>query len=186
MVLKYFQKPTPEELVRKWRKDITTQKRLLDRQIRSIDVEEAKAKRSLKVLAKKRDETSCKILAKELVRSHKQKARLHTSKAQLNSIGMEMERQAAMLKVVGTLTKSTEVMRMVNNLVKIQQISGAVQEMSQEMMKAGIISEMMDDTFEVMDDVDVDDEAEDEVNKILYEVTEGLLGEAGAVGPTLE
>ncbi|KAJ1909718.1 Vacuolar protein-sorting-associated protein 24 [Tieghemiomyces parasiticus] len=185
MILKYFQKPKPEELVRKWRQTIQSQQRVLNRQIRNIELEEAKTRKTLKTLAKKKDLKSSKILARELVRSGKQRQRIHTSIAQLNSINMELQRQAAMLKVAGHLSKSTEVMHQVNNLVRVPQIAAAVQEMSQEMMKAGIISDMIEDTLDTMDDEGIEDEAEEEVNKVLYEITDGLLGQAGTVGPQL-
>lgn len=43
--------------------------------------------------------------------------------------------QIATLKIAGTLQKSSEVMSMVNNLVKLPEISAQMQEMSKEMMK---------------------------------------------------
>lgn len=117
------------------------------------------------------------MLAKELVRSRRQKDRIVTSKAQLNSISMQLQHQLckffcarvffiesktsswsrlttendiylreytpcfvtvaqiATLKIAGTLQKSSEVMSMVNNLVKLPEISAQMQEMSREMMK---------------------------------------------------
>ncbi|KAJ3053819.1 Charged multivesicular body protein 3 [Rhizophlyctis rosea] len=177
---------TPEEQVKKWRQSIRSQERELDKGIRGIDAEEAKVKRSIKLAAKKNDVTSCKILAKEIVRSRKARERMFTSKAQLNSLVMHMQQQLAMLKVAGSLTKSTEVMKLVNNLVKLPEISQTMQEMSQEMMKAGIIDEMMEDAIAFGDEEDIEEEAESEVNNVLFELTDGALGEAGAVGAPLE
>jgi charged multivesicular body protein 3 len=53
-----------------------------------------KVKRSLKEAAKKGDKTVCTMLAKEIVRSRKAKDRLHTSKAQMNSVVMQLQQQA--------------------------------------------------------------------------------------------
>jgi division protein CdvB (Snf7/Vps24/ESCRT-III family) len=44
----------------------------------------------------------------------------------------------AMVKVTGTLQRSTEIMKLSNSLVKLPQISHAMREMSMEMMKVGI------------------------------------------------
>lgn len=178
--------PTPEELVRKWRQSIRTQERTLDRQIRSIEMEEGKVKKALKQAANKGDKRACQHLAKELLHSRKHKDRLHTSKAQLNSIAMQMQNQLATIKVAGSLQKSTAVIKTVNQLVKLPEISVAMQEMSAEMMKAGIMEEMIEDTLEGMDEDDIEEEADEEVNKVLFEVTEGLLGQAGAVGAPIE
>jgi division protein CdvB (Snf7/Vps24/ESCRT-III family) len=73
--------------------EINKQQRALDRQKRGIENEEQKVKRSIKQIAKKGDIKTCKMLAKELVRSQKQKDRIVTSKAQLNSITMQLQHQ---------------------------------------------------------------------------------------------
>ncbi|KAJ2007433.1 Vacuolar protein-sorting-associated protein 24 [Coemansia thaxteri] len=172
----FAKQPTPDEMVRKWRSGIRGQERELDRQLRGIQTEEAKVKRSIKLLAKKNDAASCKSLAKELVRSRKQKDRIFTSKAQLNSIVLELQRQVALLKVAGSLQKSTQVMRSVNQLMRVPQLQATLMEMSKEMMKAGIIEEMTEEMFDSLEDEDLEDEAEEEVQKVLAEVTEGTLG----------
>lgn len=64
-------------------------------------------------------------------------------------------------------------------LVRLPEIGAVMQEMSKEMMKAGIIEEMMDETFESMEDQDeMEEAAQAEVDKVLWELTEGKLGEA--------
>lgn len=41
-------------------------------------------------------------------------------------------------------------------------------------LKAGIIEEMLEDTFEGMEDDDMEEAAQEEVDKILFEVTKGV------------
>lgn len=84
--------------VKKWRQEIRAQQRGIDRQIRAIDTEEAKAKKAIKQVAKKGDVKNCKMLAKELIRSQRHKNRLYTSKAQMNSIIMQLEHQLGNFK----------------------------------------------------------------------------------------
>lgn len=86
--------------VRKWRQEINAQQRALDRQKRGIEAEELKAKKMVKQMAKKGDIRTCKILAKELVRSRRQKDRIVTSKAQLNSISMQLQHQLCKFEVL--------------------------------------------------------------------------------------
>jgi charged multivesicular body protein 3 len=50
-------------------------------------------KKEVKSLALKGQTQNAKILAKEIVLSNKQKQRLHTSKARLNSIDMQLKHQ---------------------------------------------------------------------------------------------
>jgi len=52
-----------------------------------------KARQSVKQLAAKGDVKSAKILAREVVRSNKQKDRLSVSKARLGSIGTQLQQQ---------------------------------------------------------------------------------------------
>ncbi len=58
-----------------------------------IQREEDKVKKSIKDAAKRGDTQTCKMLAKEVVRSRKAVTRMHTSKAQMNSVVMQMENQ---------------------------------------------------------------------------------------------
>lgn len=41
-------------------------------------------------------------------------------------------------------------------------------------LQAGIIEEMLDDTFEGMEDDDLEEAAQEEVDKVLFEVTKGI------------
>lgn len=146
-----------------------------------IQTEEAKVKKSLKDAAKKGDVDVCKIYAKELYRSKKAVSKIYASKAHINSIIMSMQQQMAMNKMAGALQRSGEIMRSMNALVKVPEIAAVMQELSKEMMKAGIIEEMLEDATAMEDDDDLEEAADSEVSKILFEVTNGLLGQAGHV-----
>jgi len=51
--------------------------------------------------------------------------------------------------------------------------------MSKEMMKAGIIEEMLDETMDSLEESEeLEEEAGKEVDKVLWEITDGKLGEA--------
>lgn len=151
----------------------------MDRQIRSIQREEDKVKRTLKQAAAKNDRDTCIILAKEIVGARKAVNRIYTTKAHLNSVQMQMKNQLATLRVAGSLQKSTEVMRAMQNLVKLPEIANVMRDMSKEMMRAGIIEEMLEETMESVEDTEeLEEEAQGEVDKVLWELTEGKLGEA--------
>jgi charged multivesicular body protein 3 len=181
-------KLTPEEQVKKWRSSIRAQERELDKTIRSIDQEQVKAKKLIKQAAKRNDMKSCQVLAKEIVKSGRAKDRIITSKAQLNSLVMNMQQQLAVVKVTGALEKSTEVMKLVNKLCRLPELSQNMQEMSKEMMKvtyidkAGIIEEMIQDTLEAADEDEVEEEAQEEVDKVLFELTDGNINSFRSLG----
>ncbi|XP_057307162.1 charged multivesicular body protein 3-like [Hydractinia symbiolongicarpus] len=172
----------PKEQVREWSSSMRREGRKLDRQIRTIKTQEAKVQVSIKAAAKKGDKDVCYILAKEIINSRKAVNKIYAAKAQLNSVEMQMKNQLATLRLAGCLEKSTEVMRGMSALVKVPEIQEIMQQMSKEMMKAGIMEEMLEDTFEGMEDQEeLEEAAQGEVDKILFEVTSGVLGQAGPV-----
>lgn len=179
------------ERVRGVQQQLRQQQRVLDREVRQIDTAINKTKVDIKRLAKKGDTRNATLLAKEVVRANKHKARLTTSKAQLNSISMQLQQQLAMFKVTGNMQKSTEIMKLSNSLVRLPEMMSTMREMNGELMKAGILEEMMGDTLDASalgDEEDVEAEADAEVDNVLYEITDGKLGEAAPTSnlPTLE
>lgn len=172
------QKP-PKDLINEWSLKIRKEMRVIDRQIRDIQREEEKVKRSIKDAARKGQRDVCIILAKEMIHSKKAVNKLYASKAQMNSVLLNMKNQLAVLRIAGAMQKSTEVMKAMQSLVKIPEIQATMRELSKEMTKAGIIEEMLEDTLEGMDDEEeMEEAAEAEVDKILYEITAGALGKA--------
>lgn len=70
--------------------------------------------------------------------------------------------------MAGSLQQSTEVMKAMQELVKLPDIAKTMQDMSREMMKAGIIEEMIEDTMESMEPEELEEEAQEEVDKVHY------------------
>ncbi|XP_052830427.1 charged multivesicular body protein 3 isoform X1 [Octopus bimaculoides] len=168
---------SPKESVQEWCSKMRKEGYVIDRQIRAIKREEEKTKRSLKESAKKGEKDACVILAKELVHSKKAVCKLYAAKAHLNSVQLNMKQQLGKLRMAGALEKSVDVMKAMHSLIKIPEINSTMMEMSKEMMKAGIIEEMLEDTFEGLEDAEeLEDESQKEVDKVLYELTAGELG----------
>lgn len=112
-----------------------------------------------------------RIFARELIRVRKQEQRVATSKATLASVGMQVNEAFAMRKIEGSIKNSTGIMKDVNTLVKLPEISGTMRELSQELVKAGIIEEMVSDSLPDQELLEgEDEEAESEVDKVLSEV----------------
>lgn len=162
---------SPKDQCREWTNKLRKQGYLLDREVRKIENEEFKIQKDLKAAAKKNDKDVCLILAKELIRSKKAKSRLHQAKSQINSISMVIQEQMGTVRMAGSLQKSTEVMKSMQNLISVQNISTTMEELSREMMKTGIIGEMMDEAVEeAIDEEPIDEEAQAEVDKIMSEI----------------
>ncbi|BAF10614.2 Os03g0108400 [Oryza sativa Japonica Group] len=132
-------KPTPQQQLREWQRRLRNEGRNIDRQIRDVQREEKKVEKSIREAAKRNDIGSAKALAKEVVRSRKAVNRLYENKAQLNSISMHLGEIVATARTVGHLSKSTEVMKLVNNLMKAPEVAATMQEFSKEMTKVWIM-----------------------------------------------
>lgn len=125
-----------------------------------------------------------RTFAKELLRMRKQSNRLATSKAQLQSVQMQVNEAFSVRKIEGSIKASTGIMKDVNSLVRLPELTGTMRELSQELMKAGIIEEMVGDSLpddELMEGED--EEAESELDKVLSEILQGKIGKA-KVGET--
>merc|ERR1712071_213306 len=179
--------PDPKEKVREWCSKLRKETSQLDRQIRGIQREEEKVKKTLKEAAKRGDKDVCMILAKEVVNARKAISKIHSSKAHINSISMQMKNQQATLRIAGALQSSTQVMKSMQQLIRVPEIAATMRDLSKEMMKAGIIEEMLEDTMEGLEDSEeLEEAAQEEVDKVLWEITAGQLGTApDAVTDTL-
>merc|ERR1712001_442739 len=172
----------PKALVNEWTKKIRKESYGLDRQIRQIQRQEQLAIKSIKEASKKGDTASAKVLAKEVVHSRKAVSKIYTARANLQSVEMQMKGQAAQVRVAGSLSKSADVMKAMHQLIKVPEIQKTMQEMSKEMMKAGIIEEMMDDTMEMLEDDDeLEEDVQKEVDKVLNEIMSGKISKAPMV-----
>ncbi|KAL3694086.1 hypothetical protein R1sor_007737 [Riccia sorocarpa] len=174
-------KPTPQELLREWQRKLRQESRNVDRQIRDIQREEKNVQKAIKEAAKRNDMTSAKSLAREVVSSRRVVSRLYENRAQLNSVSMHLGESAATVKAVGHIQKSNEVMKLVNRLLKAPEVAATMQEFSKEMMKSGVVEEMLNDALEsALDSEDIEEEIEGEVEKVLSEVAGETLAQLPA------
>lgn len=89
---------------------------------------------------------------------------------------MQVNEAFSIRKIEGSLKASTGIMKDVNSLVRMPELTSTMRELSQELVKAGIIEEMVGDSLpdsELMEGED--EEAESEVDKVLGEVLKDRL-----------
>ncbi|CAH1441663.1 unnamed protein product [Lactuca virosa] len=164
-------KPNPQQLLRDWQRRLRQECRNIERQIRDIQREEKNVQKAIREAAKRNDMGSARALAMEIVRSRKTVNRLYENKAQLNSISMHLGESVAIARTVGHLSKSAEVMKIVNDLMRAPQMAVTMQEFNKEMIKAGVIEEMVNDAVDsALDTDDMEGEIEEEVDKVLTSI----------------
>lgn len=66
--------------------------------------------------------------------------------------------------------KTSEVMKAMNNLIKIPELQKTLKTLSKEMYKSGVIEEMTDDVFSQMDPEDIEEQAGEQIDSVLEEI----------------
>ncbi len=170
--------------------------RKLDRDIAQLKMTETKTK-NLIIAANKRAQRGgaseasrqkqaqreVRDFARELIRTRKAGQRLVTGRAQLASVQMQVSEAFALRRIEGSIRASVGVMRDVNALVRLPQFAQSMQELSVELMKAGIIEEMVGEVLPVDGDAlgEEEEEAESEVDKVLGEILKDRMETAGTL-----
>ncbi|KAK2810892.1 hypothetical protein FQN50_002483 [Emmonsiellopsis sp. PD_5] len=179
--------------MRKCNSLIRANARKLDRDITQLKALDAKTKQYI-VAASRRAERNpsqaaqaakeTRIFARELIRIRKQSSRLTTSKAQLESVKMQVNEAFAVRKIEGSLKTSTGIMKNVNHLIRLPELMGTMQQLSMELVKAGIIEELVDDMVPQDQMLEgEEEEADSEVDKVLQEVLQGKLAKVEGLKP---
>jgi len=185
-----FFKPDPQAQVRKCNQLIRANTRKLDRDIAQLKAVENKTKDLIRQASRraqrnpsqaKQANAETRTFARELIRTRKTTSRLITSRAQLQSVSMQVQEAFAVRKIEGSIRASTGIMKDVNSLVRLPELMGTMQELTRELTKAGIIEEMTQDMMPTtLEDEEDEEEAESEVDKVLGEILKGKMEKAGA------
>ncbi|KAI8634437.1 Snf7 family protein [Xylariaceae sp. FL1651] len=186
-----FAKPDPNAQMRKCNQLIRSNLRKLDRDIAAVRQVEQKTKNLILAADKRgaRDATrreqaqrEARGFARELIRTRRTSARLVTTKAQLSSVQMQVNEAFAVRKIEGSIKASVGIMKDVNSLIRLPELAVTMRELSTELMKAGVIDEMVGESLPVDEDAMFEDEemeADGEVDKVLGEILKGKMEKAG-------
>lgn len=84
-----------------------------------------------------------------------------------------MNEQSTVAVLQLNMKTSTELMKEVNSLVSLGVMSRDLQRLSQELVKAEVIDEMVSDIIDQDEDIGIGDAQEDEIEKVLSEILPG-------------
>merc|ERR1712083_586914 len=111
-----------------------------------------------------------RAMAKSIVQQDKQMGQFYATKAQMNSVCLQIKEQQATLKMAKAMKQSASVSKMMGRLVKLPELQQTMMKMSMEMQKNGLIQEMVDDAIDDAMGLD-DDDVDEEVDKVIMEIT---------------
>ncbi|EPE06268.1 snf7 family protein [Ophiostoma piceae UAMH 11346] len=186
-----FAKPDPQAQLRKCNTLLRSNIRKLDRDIANTKRVEIQTK-NLILQADRRAQRDpsraqqaqreVRDFARELIRTRRQSNRLITGKAQLNSVQMQVQEAFAVRRIEGSIRASVGIMHDVNQLIRLPELAGTMQELSVELMKAGIVEEMINETLPEDDGLlfeDEEAEADGEVDRVLGEILKDRMSKTG-------
>jgi charged multivesicular body protein 3 len=171
----------PVEQTKNWKRELQKTSRKLERDIAGLERAEKDALKECKKLAKAGNQSAARILAKEVVNTRKAIDRMYQGKAQINSVCFALQNSLAMIKIQGCISKSTEVMTAMNQIINLPEMQATMGTFAREMERAGMIDEIVGETFESLEDPGLETEADQAADKIVEEIMAEVLAPAGAV-----
>jgi charged multivesicular body protein 3 len=173
-------KKDPVKQAREWKMTIRGEIRNVERQLRELDRADKEAVKNIKAAAKRQDNKSTRILAKELVNLRKVKERLYCGRAHLNSINLLIDSQIANIRVAGCLQQNVAVMEKINETLRLPEFNHTMMTLAREMEKAGLIEEVMADAIDSVTEID-EGEVDAEVEKVMQELAVNFEENAPAI-----
>jgi len=179
-------KPTPKELARDSDRALRKAGRDIDRESRELEREEKKLENEIKLMAKQNNKEGCAILAKQLLRIRKQKARTISAKGKVQSVGLHNKSMVANVKLADAMGQTAKTMQSINKIMKPEKVAADMKSFGEASMKMDMTDEMINDTLDdILGDSDEEQEADSIVNQVLDEIgieLSGKIAQAPAAG----
>eukprot|EP00522_Entomoneis_paludosa_P013644 CAMPEP_0172440366 /NCGR_PEP_ID=MMETSP1065-20121228/1002_1 /TAXON_ID=265537 /ORGANISM="Amphiprora paludosa, Strain CCMP125" /LENGTH=207 /DNA_ID=CAMNT_0013189157 /DNA_START=216 /DNA_END=839 /DNA_ORIENTATION=- len=159
---------------REARKEVRSNQRDMDREIRELDRQEKQITMELKQRAKGANSSSdptLKTLAKQLVQVRQQRSKLVGAKAQLGAMGMHAQVTASQVAAVQAVGSVTDAMKVANKQLNVKETTKIMTEFQRENERLAVKSEMMDDVLmDAFDSEGMEEEADQVTNQVLAEL----------------
>jgi len=182
----FTKEPTLKEKSRAWMSNLKKEQRNLDRDMQKMEKEESKLKVEIKKAAAKNQKAACLTLAKAIVKSQKTRSQLLDTKTNINSVILHIKTTVASVTVAQAYQKSSTILAGMQRLISIPRITQVASAMNREMVKAGVIEEVISDSLEMAESEDIEEEADQQVDSVLYELTAGQLGSIPALNKKVQ
>ncbi|XP_039826052.1 vacuolar protein sorting-associated protein 2 homolog 3-like [Panicum virgatum] len=167
----FAKKPTPREVMRSSKRDLTNATRGIERDIASLQQEEKKLVAEIKRTAKTGNEAATKILARQLIRLRQQISNLQGSRAQIQGIATHTQAMHANTSVATGLQSASKAMGALNKQMAPEKQMQIMKEFQKQSAQMDMTNEMMSDSIDdVLDDDQAEEETEELANQVLDEI----------------
>ncbi|KAF9396563.1 hypothetical protein CPC16_000071 [Podila verticillata] len=176
---------SPSEVLRAHQRALNKAQRELDRERVKLEKLEPKLIMDIKRAAKAGQMNSCKVMAKDLIRTRRHVQKLYQMKTQLQAVGLRIQSLNSNQQMAQALQGATRAMRAMNKSMNLPQIQQTIMEFEKESEILDMKGEMMSDTVDEAMGEEGDEEEQDAVvDQVLDEIGVDILEPMVAVPRT--
>ncbi|CAL6102894.1 Conserved_hypothetical protein [Hexamita inflata] len=167
----------PEQLQDEFKKTIQQTQNSLRKQIGAIEMEEMMLKMEVKKYAKQNDMDIVKIYGRGLATSKREKTKLTAQIAHLSTLETNLRQTLAQNKINKVYASIGQLFQVTNEQLQDPTYKAAIRSFAMQneklTMQMGMQDEMLDDIF---NDDEIEQAADEEVSKVIQEITGQKLG----------
>lgn len=161
------EKPIKDQ-IREQKRSVDRSKRALEREAKKLERERKKMLAQIKKMAQKGQTTGAKMLAKDIVRSKNQQAKLEQFVGQLSAVSLRIGSCASLNELGDAMSNCAKAMTLVSSKLDTKKIAQMGKELAKQDMMLEMKSDMMSEVLDSLDEGN--EEEEDELyNQVLME-----------------
>ena len=172
---------TIKEQIREQKRSVDRSKRALEREAKKLERERKKMLAQIKKMAQKGQTTGAKMLAKDIVRSKNQQAKLEQFVGQLSAVSLRIGSCASLNELGDAMSNCAKAMTLVSSKLDTKKIAQMGKELAKQDMMLEMKSDMMSEVLDSLDEGN--EEEEDELyNQVLMEAGVNLADQLNVDG----
>ena len=161
------EKPIKEQ-IREQKRSVDRSKRSLEREAKKLERERKKMLAQIKKMAENGQTTGAKMLAKDIVRSKNQQAKLEQFIGQLNAVSLRIGSCASLNELGDAMNNCAKAMTLVSSKLDTKKLAQIGKTLAKQDMMLEMKSDMMSEVLDSLDD-ETEEEGEELYNQVLME-----------------
>jgi len=170
---------------KEWQWQLKTELKHLDKEIKKIEVDEARLRKEITAQAAKNNVDTVQMMARSIVKSQKTVQRLERTKGSMHAVILQLTTSIATMTTTSSLRISADCMRKMNNIAKVSELGVTMEDMRREMSRCAEAEDGIEEHFR---DEGEEEAAANEVQRVLEEMAlekMGPLASTAAVAPAV-
>ena len=169
------------ERIKMQKRSVDRSRRALEREAKKLERERKKMLVQIKKLAEKGQTTGAKMMARDIVRSKSQQAKLEQFVGQLSAVSLRIGSCATLNELGDAMANCANAMTVVSSKLDAKKLAHMAKEIAKQDMQLDMKADMMSDILESIDDVN-EEEEEEVYNQVLMEAGVNLADQLNVDG----